>query len=1843
MSLQKQLRLVWHIIVSISCSILMHAGHQALTRSAPRSAPTQQTGHTTQSTENKRSPATVTKSPNLSKIVLASHPTEVKSATPHTSVSLSPTTHKNIVNAQHPTQTTSHSSAIEHKTTEKTSEPEVINSKHSTEVHKKTESSEQEEKEKTEGSETEKKSQEAESEATAGQTAQTGSDTGAAPAETTGADGLPEIDIALAEPQNIEILPLEAPEGVKLERLTFNIPVIGEIALDPTKDPKTGEDILKGTLADQSRKLTWGPLVIDQGEIIMRPGDKVSLDGRTTLFGKHATLTLKDLTRTKNLETDAAAQAKNSWQIGRMNLQLTFIDQPKINILPDQSIILKKCNLLVERGKPLAITANIRLFGQPVKLMFDFTKDILGISFIMTKPLKLGSLVKPLQNTRFNPVLFKNINFRTAHKVSSGTIPLEADQPSTTFSGQVDFSTLFPGNKSSTSTPVQSDDTASASADSSAGATPDSTTPDSSQTDATANTSVENTNAQATPAAQTSSATNNAGYTMGSQALAQNQQILSPDGPVDPHSAKIFAAIQARFAGAQSKLVVPGESTDDASVVADPAATPQVSDAAIDAAQADNSTNTSAAPADTGAQSATPAAPTDDAVNQLNTPVNNLEFSARYSKQEGIHFQALVSNLQLPVIGSIANATFVFDYGMQKASIPKLMLSGTGQVSVPEIGLLDYELKAGYSKNGLLLQAAIKKEIDFQGISIKQANLTVRPKKKILIIGGDTNIRGFDLIANIEVRPDPETKKSTVNFSAHVEKETFKPFEKTGISQIKDFVVHNMKAQVTLAVGDQKNAELSISGKSNILNVDNSDVDLKFIVNSKGQEGVLLQAQLPENWKFTDSIHALRGTVFDRMTFHQASFIANSLDGYIDPTTSVEIKQGLTLRATCPLTGALAPVKTMLGGKLDTVSVYGTISTDPRDIVLGAQLTQSNDQSSLAVKTNKISAGPMSLEISGRPSIAILCTIYVHPSEKDQPLDFIGRIQIDPLEADFAATMLGTWQNPFGIHGFAIGNLATQIGFNYAQLSATGLPSKLGLAGEMALGDRKMAMAAQFDSTLKDMALFGSLNELTLVDLIKLFAKPLGAKVPTDKIPLIALKDIEVKFAPQNVHIGEIVIPQGITVKGELDIMKERAVLDCNVSTQGVKALSYTSPIKYGPLSITSSHPGDSPTGGPIIDLELSPSLQQFLLSGKIDLDKIFLIDSYMKVTTSGIEFNFDTDIAQGMFNAHVVGKSSGPINNPDFDLLIDMKQKFIKYILDQVNAQLSIAQKEIKEKIDRAQREIDKINTAVATSDRDIQAAQNKIDAIRKIVDTLTSRIQEANKIIDDAKRNVDNAQKKLDALNQAREISDRELNNAVASLERAKQTAQREIQDAQNKFDNALAPARRNVNHLHDIYENTDCARIKDFKSFWRFSWVTDCGKKYGAEAAWATANLALSGIEASAQGPLNLAKITANGLISTSQAAVDKIANSVTRIALLAAQKTAEETLKIYKATLDKIVRTVAVGSIELSRQAAQASLKSAQTFLEGLKNISRGTLNAAKVSSKGFLEGIKQSGVAIVEGGKYVAKGMLGTIDITRARFEGSLHKIESGKLPDMLFELTVFDQKRVVNFTFDFTKPADSAVALARSITDLVFGPARQLPEPTPLALPDQSTDQQLANIKIPEISSVTPEQAAQTAAEPAPTPRAIVPPAITPTPSAPAAPARMPQATSSEDMSAQQIFAKYPDNLPGLAAASAEFISEIIRQNAGPRRGRLVDSLCKILQFKMDNGAFGEAYNMIYIPQPVAQANNEINNLFNKYPRTYAGYGEVARVLIQDVIRQNAGWRKPLLLHAFCSILRSRT
>ena len=75
--------------------------------------------------------------------------------------------------------------------------------------------------------------------------------------------------------------------------------------------------------------------------------------------------------------------------------------------------------------------------------------------------------------------------------------------------------------------------------------------------------------------------------------------------------------------------------------------------------------------------------------------------------------------------------------------------------------------------------------------------------------------------------------------------------------------------------------------------------------------------------------------------------------------------------------------------------------------------------------------------------------------------------------------MKGMWREPFGLKGFAFGDMAISLSINWQ----SGVPSGFGITGKMDIGNTKMMFALAVDAT-SGFLISGSISRLTLGDLV---------------------------------------------------------------------------------------------------------------------------------------------------------------------------------------------------------------------------------------------------------------------------------------------------------------------------------------------------------------------------------------------------------------------------------------------------------------------------------------------------------------------------------------------------------------------------------------------------------------------------------------------------------------------------------------------------------------------------------------------------------------------------------------
>lgn len=332
----------------------------------------------------------------------------------------------------------------------------------------------------------------------------------------------------------------------------------------------------------------------------------------------------------------------------------------------------------------------------------------------------------------------------------------------------------------------------------------------------------------------------------------------------------------------------------------------------------------------------------------------------------------------------------------------------------------------------------------------------------------------------------------------------------------------------------------------------------------------LIKAAAPAHFKLSQAkgLSSLKGTLLDNIELEELTFIVSSGD-YNDVDQNVTYRKGINFVSKTKLSGDLVPVSKFTDiPQTSLLTIIGYLAPNPLestfkvDIPTGVVIKKSSGE-----PRNDVTLGKLELEISAI-TFALLTQLLVKPSAKDDLLTLTARIEFKgaPPTAFLAGTMQGFWSHPFGINGLEIGNVAAEIGFGAA---FPPFPASIGVAGQMTLGSRHVAMALKVPiAGDADMVLCGALDKLTLGDMIdtaiKLAGAVSGQKISSVKLPDVGIKDMKVYVAPKDTSIGELHFDKGVTVRGIIFVPGFKAFGNVTVSDSGLIAQASCAEIRYG-------------------------------------------------------------------------------------------------------------------------------------------------------------------------------------------------------------------------------------------------------------------------------------------------------------------------------------------------------------------------------------------------------------------------------------------------------------------------------------------------------------------------------------------------------------------------------------------------------------------------------------------------------------------------------------------------------
>ncbi|MGB0524309.1 MAG: hypothetical protein ACPGJS_15170 [Flammeovirgaceae bacterium] len=881
--------------------------------------------------------------------------------------------------------------------------------------------------------------------------------------------------------------------------------------------------------------------------------------------------------------------------------------------------------------------------------------------------------------------------------------------------------------------------------------------------------------------------------------------------------------------------------------------------------------------------------------------------------------------------------------------------------------------------------------------------------------------------------------------------------------------------------------EFSLSGNSTL-----GACELLINKNKAGKWGFLVGFAPPANWHFSAIDSSL--TVLDELNFSGSGLVLSSaaqqsvsLDT-IQVPAGTSIVKGLTFFANLDMSGL--GVDDLMS--LETLSVSAAIGSTPSNIKLQAGIGGSFKIS------DSVSMGDMNFFLRPAPSnFELGISGAVNASIGKSDLTFIGTMGIKPIDrsASFAATMLGIWEEPFGVKGLSVADVAMEVGIGIVPPPAVAAPI-IGLAGTIGIGAFEGSAAVKFDTAMPSKSMIAaSFNQLYLKDIVQTFCEPaIYNQIPKElqnTVLSVGMEDVGVYVVPQPTTIGELYYEAGFKFEGKLSIADFDAqfffMLDYS---KGFLIKASMDPINIEDVFVIA---GSNGLPGPSLELDLQiGAVPKVEIAASMRLLGISA-ETYIALSDAGFLFMVEGKIFD-VFEASITASGSGLKSGGDFYLKVEMRNDLMEYLrekaVDAIQDAADSATKAIsdaQDDIDKAQDDVDKLqkqiertrNTIKKERERDtknvrdaentVAAAQNKVDSIKKEITAMRNTIKKERerdtKNVRDAENTVASAQATVNSIN-------KDITNTRNTIKKERERDTQRLRDAQK----SVSSAQSKVNSLQGEINSTKSRinqlndDIKKKKKWYNKSPWYKKSYRWAEYSAYAAAKGAeITGLYTKIGG-LETGKATANAALEAAKQVVRGIEKAAKTfpidadpriVALFTAKETANAGLEVAKQSLKGLQAAIKTFPIDAdprivalftAKETANASLEVAKQTLKGLQALikvfpidadprivalftAKETANASLEAAKLFLEGVKKSVGGLADVAQFIVEaGLGGLLDVRYARFEGQLNSVKGGGV-ELELEILLMKKPLDLELAFNFNNPLDGAKALAEKLID----------------------------------------------------------------------------------------------------------------------------------------------------------------------------------------------------------------
>jgi hypothetical protein len=539
-------------------------------------------------------------------------------------------------------------------------------------------------------------------------------------------------------------------------------------------------------------------------------------------------------------------------------------------------------------------------------------------------------------------------------------------------------------------------------------------------------------------------------------------------------------------------------------------------------------------------------------------------------------------------------------------------------------------------------------------------------------------------------------------------------------------------------------------------------------------------------------------------------------------------------------------------------------------------------------------------------------------------------------------------------------------------------------------------------------------NKLYLIDIFNAFCPPEVKQVIPASISKTVLnagfEDVSIYIVPQPTYIGELFFEQGMALKGKMNLWGLRAFGSLKIDqARGILVEGEVDEIDIaGLFKLTGA--GGKPKASLYLDLRTgaTPTID---ICGAVEL---LGIRSETTLQISDQEFYFLTmGKVFDLFKASLEVRGGDLLKGDSIFVRATMKSDLFDYLREKVTREIKAAAKAATNAISDAQRQLTAAQNEVNKLNLDIKAMRNTVKQERE---RDAAALRAAQRAVAGAQAEVNRLNSEIDKMYKiVRAERERDAAN-LRSAQRAVAEAQKQVNSLQGEIESTKV-------RINQLNADIDAKRrwydgLRWYEQAYRWpevgAYITAKGTEIGALYT------KIGGLEAAkhtAMGVLELAKQTLRGLEA---AATNIPIEADPRVAgLYVARETANAALEVAKQTLRGL--ELAATNIPIDADPRIVGLFTAL-----------GTATAGLQTAHLALEGVKHSVRAAAEAAEFIDRGLGDLINISEARFEGSLSATKGGYV-SLAVKMTFMNQPKDFAFAFNFNDPLSSAKDLAKML------------------------------------------------------------------------------------------------------------------------------------------------------------------------------------------------------------------